>query len=175
MNFIINKIKQFILNSFISSLLLICLITFNSYLNINILSSHINFIKIISVFTNNKLIDLNLVDEQSVSSFVLYDEVVYEKPHYILINYSSNGVYSLTDGIIISKTKNVNGTYSVTIQTYDDYYYIYENLETVDFDIYSLIKTETILGTSIFNSDVQGYEFTLKIIKNGMEISYENI
>lgn len=132
-----------------------------------ILNNNISLLKIPAYFSKLLPSEKELNDETVYDQFT-YDLVIVEDNMNKIVNYSFEGVETLVDGIIIKINRNNDKSYNVTIQDVEGYLYEYRNLKSIDFGIYTFIKSQTILGRSNYDSLYNGYCFDLLISKKGV-------
>ena len=139
----------------------------NNLISNSLFSNHLNLLKIpyhITKLYPNKLI----ISDELVYDKMIYENVTFDGVNNYVNNYSFNGVYNLTDGVVVKISKNSQDLYTVLIQGVDDFTYEYANLKSVDTNIYSFVKSQTILGESCYDSSTNNYFFVLKIMKKGV-------
>ena len=158
-----NYVKFFMFRVLIAMMIVICGYSFTS---IKILDENINLLKLPFYFSKLLPTQIKLSDE-TVYSKLIYDNVTFDGEKNNIVNYSFNGVINLSDGIIIKIIKNHDQSYNVTIQDVNGYLYEYESLKSVDFSIYTFVESQTILGSSSFDTSKDGYSFGLVISKKG--------
>ena len=175
------KIKKFIdklfYQIFLSTLLLLFLVlcsnndAIKKVIN-NSMNKQISFTKIAYNLTNLFPSFIEPIGEVTVYNSIIYDNVTFDKGTNKVINYSFNGVINLCDSVVMKIYKNENGLYEVHTVNKDGYTYIYKNLESVDVNIYSYLKNETIIGSSSYVSLNNYYKFELVIEKDNMRYNF---
>ena len=70
-----------------------------------------------------------------------------------------------SSGVVSKIVKNKDKTYTITIQGIDDYVYIYDGLESIDFSIYNYVEKGTVIGLA--KKENNQYTFNLTIKKDG--------
>lgn len=175
------KIKKFIdklfYQIFLSTLLLLFLVlcsnndAIKKVIN-NSMNKQISFTKIAYNLTNLFPSFIEPIGEVTVYNSIIYDNVTFDKGTNKVINYSFNGVINLCDSVVMKIYKNENGLYEVHTVNKDGYTYIYKNLESVDVNIYSYLKNETIIGSSSYDSLNNYYKFELVIEKDNMRYNF---
>ncbi len=104
-------------------------------------------------------------DDQTVDSNHLYDQITYNNNINYIINYDFSGVVATSSGVVSKIVKNKDKTYTITIQGIDDYVYIYDGLESIDFSIYNYVEKGTVIGLA--KKENSQYTFKLTIKKDG--------
>lgn len=103
--------------------------------------------------------------DQVVYQTDIYEQVVFHQNLNYVENTAFNGVKNLTSGVVSCIKKGEDGTFSITIQSIDDFEYTYMGLKTSDVSIYSYVSSESILGLA---EEKNGkYTFMVKIQKDG--------
>ena len=72
---------------------------------------------------------------------------------------------AISSGVVSKIVKNKDKTYTITIQGIDDYVYIYDGLESIDFSIYNYVEKGTVIGLA--KKENNQYTFKLTIKKDG--------
>lgn len=137
----------------------------------NVINNNLSLLKV-PFLISKTLPQKYQVDDTLVYDKMTYDQVYFDGEKNIVKNISFNGVTNLVDGVIIKIKKNFNNTYNVTVQNVEGVLYEYCNLESVDFGIYTYIKSQTIIGRSVFNTSNDMYEFELIIKKDGVNYDF---
>lgn len=168
--------KTLCLNIVLSIVLLLFLLCFelikpNNIINDSITNNNITLIKVPYYFT--KLYsNQKIIDDQLVSEKMIYDDITFDGITNHIISASFNGVYNFTDGIVIKITKNKDSCYSITVQDVNGFLYEYNNLKSVEINIYSFVKSQTILGESSYDSNTSKYFCDVKIYKKGVYYNF---
>lgn len=118
-------------------------------------------------YVSNLIPNNDLINDTLVSNSLNYDQIDYIDNNNIIINYSFGGVYNLTDGIVVDIKQKENNLYSIIIQDVEGYLYEYDNLKSVDLNIYTFVKSQTIIGASQYDEYHCYYKYDLKISKDG--------
>lgn len=173
-----NYITKLFLRIFLSTLILLGLIIMNKitftkkgYLfSERTIEKNWNFLNLVT--TINALFGEFIIieDDVMVDSSTLYDEVVFENEINVIKNYSFSGVTSAASGVVTKIIKDNNDLYTITIQSNDDYFYTYSNLESIDYSIYSYVGKGEIIGVA--QNQNSFYTFELKIEKEGTSYSF---
>lgn len=124
-----------------------------------------NFLKMVTVFNGmfGEFIVIN--DDQTVDSNTLYDQITYHHNVNYITNYDFSGAMATSSGVVSKIVKNKDKTYTITIQGIDDYVYIYDGLESIDFSIYNYVEKGTVIGLA--KKENNQYTFKLTIKKDG--------
>ena len=149
-----NAIDKFLYKLIICLVLLVSMILLDKVKVVNLnnirteMKQNVNMLKVLRFVNGDKgvFLPLDISDEvvQSVSQkYMNYEEINGGKR--IIIS-DMQGVEAYKDGIIIKKFQNKDGTYQVTVKGMDDVEYIYDNLDTVDLNIYKIVKSGDIIG-----------------------------
>lgn len=172
----INKEKTYFdklyIRIFLSSLLLLFLISSQNIFNLNIINNinnHMNILPILNLFTN---MNDFYIDDIPVELITNYENVEYSNGINYITNKSFNGVSSACSGIVVRITKQ-NNLYNVTIKSEDDLEYTYGGLSSIDVSLYSYVVTNNTIGTAFFND--QNYSFTLEIKNDSTVYSLSNL
>ncbi len=169
-----NYISKLFFRIFLSTIILLGFILIERYSKTdnvikNKLTTNINFLKIVKnankIFGNLIDLDNNLL----VDNNTFYDEIEYVNDTNVIKNYTFDGCYNFTSGVITKITKE-NNLYKVTITGIDDFDYVYSNLESIDYSLYSYIEEGAIIGKAKRNNDF--YEIKLNVIKDGKYYDY---
>lgn len=169
-----NYITKLFFRIFLSSLLLLFLIIFDNHLikkSIikNELNKNINFLKYFKNINSQFGNIINFKDVTNVDNLVTYDEIRYNNNTNYLTNYTFDGCYSISEGVITKIYKD-EGLYQITVKGIDDCEYIYDNLESVDLNIYNYVLKGTILGKIKRTNNY--YQTSLIIVKEGFYYDY---
>lgn len=174
----LNKIDKLFIRIFLSSLLLFSLLIIDN-VNLNIcnkfiysFNENINFIKYSKLFNGvfGNYVPINQND--TVNKEVYYDVVNYSNNTNIIQNYSFEGVCVAETGVVTKIKKNKNNLYNITIKTNDGTNYTYNNLITCDVRIYSYINLGDIIGSAMYDDEIECYTFNLIIEKEGKYYDY---
>ena len=107
-----------------------------------------------------------------VSSTSQYEEILFDENSNIIKSISYNGVNNFQSGTVI-KIEMINNKYIVTIQTSNDYLYVYKNLESIDCQLYEYLETNESIGTSSYQNNQ--FLFVVDIIKDNKYYSLYNL
>ena len=153
---------------FLSSLILLSVVLINNSFGykFDFLTKQMNFTKIgidiLSVFNEKKS------NEQLLTTSNDYEIQEYDGIKNIFRSEVTNSVKCLKAGIV-TNIKKTNNLYTITIQTYDNYFFEYINLSSIDCYLYQYIEIDKIIGSS---SEVNNrFEYYLKLYNN--EGNYE--
>jgi len=163
----LNFLDKFLYKFLICLILLIVLLTLGKYNVINLdkvkgeLSENINILKIFKFINGEKgiFVPIEITDEvtDTVSkTYENYEEIAGGKR--IFVN-AMSGVEVYKTGIIIKIYQNKDNTFQVTVKGIDGYEYVYDKLETVDYNIYTIVKSGDILGLPITQNNKTYFEF----------------
>ena len=168
-----NFVTKLFFRIFLSTFILLCLVIANK---ISISTNGIklseytiekiwNFLKMVTVFNGmfGEFIVIN--DDQTVDSNTLYDQITYHHNVNYITNYDFSGAMATSSGVVSKIVKNKDKTYTITIQGIDDYVYIYDGLESIDFSIYNYVEKGTVIGLA--KKENNQYTFKLTIKKDG--------
>ena len=171
--------KSILIRAVISvSLLLFAIIVINIYPINNILLTNFNkqiniinpIIDIKNIISNNK----NNIDKP-VNVDNIYDSITYDGKINHITNYDFNGVKTINEGLIIRIDKKENNLFDVFVQNENSYIYVYRNLESVDFNIYTYLNSQTILGAATYDITSNTYKFDIEIIKEQVRYSLNDV
>lgn len=170
----LNYIDKLFIRIFLSSLILLTLISIEKTKFSFLYKDNFNFLKLVKIFNGNfgSFISSNIDD--TVYNMNTYDEVFYDNNTGLntVYNYSFDGVYNLENGIVTKIVKNSSNLYDITIKGYDGYNYTYYNLETIDYHIYNYVGNNDIIGLSKYDDTSSCFSFLLKIEKEGVSYDY---
>ncbi len=157
---------------FLSSILLLLLVLSDKYVNIkSIINHNFNFLKLANVLIGKT----DLVDFKDLDVLVYkketYDLVTFDGKYNKVENIGTDGVVSLTSGVVI-KTEKENNYYNLYIQGVDGLVYGYLHLESIDFHIYDYVSSNTIIGKASYDSESTSFKFMLTINDNGTYYDY---
>lgn len=171
-----NYVTKLFFRIFLSTLILLCLVV-SDKISMNVkniklseytINKQWNFLKLVSSFNAMFGEFIVLSDDKTVDGSLYYDEIEYVNGINYITNHG-NGVVISKSGVITRIIKDDNNTYTVDIQTNDDYIFTYRGLTGLDYSIYSYLEQGSILGLASLNEE--GYQFSL-IIKKG-DVSYD--
>ena len=179
-----NYVTKLFLRIFLSSLLLLLLILGNNYAVKNdkisfgkkTIEKNTNFIKIANIFNSifGNFIPIDGGNDVLVDATTLYGSINYVEGINYIDNNSFEGVYNFEAGIIIKKTKDKDGLYTITVLSQDNICYTYIGLTTCNFNLYSYVSKKTIIGNGL--QDQNGnYQFKLIIEKEGVKYDIRDI
>lgn len=158
---------------FLSSLILLVLVTFAPKKIKNKMQEDISFLKFIKTFNTMFGNIIVLDDNEYVDSTLFYDQIDYKDNINYVKDFNFDGVYNLNNGIITKIIKNDNQTYTIYIKTEDDFLYVYYDLISVDYRLYEYIKKGEIIGKiSKTNNE---YNLKIEIKKDGKNYDYYEI
>lgn len=119
----------------------------------NKMSEHYNSLKTIQVL-NGKLNLINLGSEEEVSVTTEYLNVEYLDENIMRIKVDElTGVKNHIAGVVVKVIKE--DLYTISILGIDDKLYVYSNLESFDYHIYSYLKTDEIIGRALEYYDLE--------------------
>ena len=168
-----NYITKLFFRIFLSSLILLILVTFTPVSFKNKIKEDISFLKLINTF-NTFFGDIIVLDNNEyVDSTLFYDYIEYKNNINYVTNYSFDGVYNLNNGIVTKIIKNDNQTYTIFIKGEDDFLYVYYDLSSIDYRIYEYIKKGEIIGKT--NKTNNAYNLRIQITKDGRSFDYYEI
>lgn len=173
----LNYIDKLFIRIFLSSILILSLVTIDRLKNNHIsllFNDNINFLKIAKIFNGDFGNFVNSKFDEHVYSVNIYDEVLYDKKTELnlVYNYSFDGVYNLENGIVTKIKRKDNGYYDITIKGYDGFNYTYCDLESIDFHIYNYVSNEAIIGVAPYDEKTKCYVFKVIIEKEGVKYDY---
>lgn len=101
-----------------------------------------NFIKIANIFNSifGNFIPIDGGNDVLVDATTLYGSINYVEGINYIDNNSFEGVYNFEAGIIIKKTKDKDGLYTITVLSQDNICYTYIGLTTCNFNLYSYVS-----------------------------------
>ncbi|HHU55758.1 MAG TPA: M23 family metallopeptidase [Acholeplasmataceae bacterium] len=115
------------------------------------MSTHFNFLKLINKINGKTtLIAIDLDEVQSANAGVIKSQKITNGNRIILDSYEA--VESLDLGIVVRIEKD-----SVYILNNDDYLYCYTKLETVDVNLYQIVRKNQIIGKA--SADKNGINY----------------
>ena len=168
-----NFVTKLFFRIFLSTFILLCLVIANKIsistkgikLSEYTIEKNWNFLKMVTVFNGmfGEFIVIN--DDQTVDSNTLYDQITYHHNVNYITNYDFSGAMATSSGVVSKIVKNKDKTYTITIQGIDDYVYIYDGLESIDFSIYNYVEKGTVIGLA--KKENNQYTFKLTIKKDG--------
>ncbi len=172
-----NYVTKLFFRIFLSSLILLMCVIYDSVLAKNnktikeyLINTNINFSKP-TLFLNSMLGNyLNIDEEQEVSGVKDFSLIDYKNNTNLMIGTTFNGVKVICGGIV-TKIVNIDNNLYVTVLGSDGYTYIYGGLESTDFELYSYVDTNEILGLA--NNVNNNYSFNLQIYKDGEYYNYQ--
>ena len=147
---------------FLSSLLLLILLSGKNLLKIDLfnnINNNINILPIVKLFT--KIYDFE--SDIPVNVINNYDNIEFIDGINYVTNESYNGVTVVNSGIVI-KVEKKNDYYFVTIKDDSGTEYTYGYLGSIDVSLYSYVSVNKTIGTA--NLINNNYSFTIEI-KNG--------
>ena len=145
---------------FLSSLILLSIVLINSNFGykFEFLTKQMNFTKIgidlLSILNEEKY------NEQLLTTSNDYEIHEYDGVKNIFKSEVTNTVKCLKSGIV-TNIKKINNLYTITIQTYDNYFFEYNNLSSIDCYLYQYIEVDKIIGSS--NEVNNRFEYYLKL------------
>lgn len=167
MNDELNFLDRFLYKFIICLVLLISVLLLNKVNVVDLnkvqskMSENINILKVLKLVNGEKgvFIPIELNDDvlQTVSqTYLNYKEIDGGKR--IFIN-EMQGVEVYKTGIIIKIFQNKDDTFRVTVKGIDDIEYVYDNLETLDYNIYGIVKSGDNLGSARTVKDKTYFDF----------------
>lgn len=148
---------------FLSSILLLIMVLLNTLFSTDIKSIINKNLNITKVGENIFSIFIEKPTDSFVSSTSQYEEILFDENSNIIKSISYNGVNNFQSGTVI-KIEMKNNKYIVTIQTSNDYLYVYKNLESIDCQLYEYLETNESIGTSSYQNNE--FLFVVDIIKD---------
>ncbi len=129
-----------------------------------------NFLKMANIFNTlfGEFIPKN--DDINVDITNAFEHIEYKNGVNVITNQTFSGVTNIASGIVTKIKREKDQTYTIVIQSDNDYVYTYSGLESIDFNIYSYIAKGTIIGLA--KNEENCYKFNIKIEKEGVEYSY---
>ena len=168
-----NYITKLFFRIFLSSLILLILVTFTPVSIKNKIKEDTSFLKVIKRFNSlfGEIIVLN--NDEYVDSTLFYDYIEYKDNINYVTNYSFDGAYNLNNGIVTKIIKNKNETYTIYIKGEDDFLYTYYDLSSLDYRLYEYVKKGEIIGKTIKTNNT--YNLRIQITKDGINYDYYEI
>lgn len=168
-----NYVTKLFFRIFLSSIVLLALVISNRTITFSdgftfrekTIERNWNFMKLAGTFNTLFGNFLPKDIDQVVYQTDIYERVVFHQGLNYVENTTFNGVKNLTSGVVSCIKKEKDGTYSITIQSIDDFEYTYKGLKSSDVQIYSYVSSESILGLA--QEDNGTYTFVVKIQKDG--------
>lgn len=157
---------------FLSSILLLIMVLLNTLFGTDIKSIINKNMNITKVGENIFSIFIEKPTDSFVSSTSQYEEILFDENSNIIKSISYNGVNNFQSGTVI-KIEMKNNKYIVTIQTSNDYLYVYKNLESIDCQLYEYLETNESIGTSSYQNNQ--FLFVVDIIKDNKYYSLNNL
>lgn len=170
----LNFIDRFLYKFIICLILLLGVVLLDKISLINIqklqveMQQHLNFLPVLKAINGDKgvLLPIDISDEVSASASAMYQNYQEIKNGKRITLKSMQGVEVYKTGIVVKIIQNSNATFQVTLKGVDDYEYIYDNLETIDVNIYKLVKSGDIIGSPSSNYfDFFVYDKTQVVMK----------
>lgn len=157
---------------FLSSLLLLSMVLANvvfhidvkKYLNTNINITKIGYTLFSTFIEKEQEVEVSLID--------MYDNHSYINQINYIESSSYNGVNNIKSGTVIKIYKE-NNLYAVTIQTVDNYLITYNNLDTIECNLYQYISLNEIIGTSKYEND--RFCFNIQITKDNIFYNIDSL
>ena len=131
-----NYITKLFFRIFLSSLILLFLVTISPKELKNKIKEDVSFLKFVKTF--NSLFGEIIIfeNDELVDSTIFYDHIEYKNEINYVKNDSFDGVYNFSNGIVTKIIKNDNETYTISIMTEDDYLFTYYDLSSFDYRLY---------------------------------------
>jgi len=115
------------------------------------MSTHVNFLKLINTINGKtSLIAINFDDVQSANTGVVRTRDIENGKRVLLDTYEA--VECLELGIVIKIEED-----KVYLLTNDDYLYCYQKLESVDVNLYQIVRKNQIIGKASVDKNGQNY------------------
>lgn len=162
-----NVVDKFLYKFIICLVLLVALLFLDKIKLINIesvkqdLSENFNILKVLKFVNTEKevFIPLDITEEvtSSVSQTYMNYEVINCGKRVFLNDFQGVEVYKA--GIVIKIFQNSDNSYQVTIKGIDDIEYVYDKLQTVDVNIYKIVKSGDILGKPKLANEKNYFDF----------------
>ena len=134
------------------------------YLNTNINITKIGYTLFSTFIEKEQEVEVSLID--------MYDNHSYIKEINYIESSSYNGINNIKSGTVIKIYKE-NNLYAVTIQTVDNYLITYNNLDTIECNLYQYISLNEIIGTSKYEND--RFCFNIQIIKDNIFYNIDSL
>ena len=168
-----NYITKLFFRIFLSSLILLFLVTISPVKIKNKLKEDVSFLKLVKTF--NSLFGEIIIfeNDELVDSTIFYDNIEYNNEINYITNYSFDGVYNFCNGIVTKIIKNDNETYTICVMSEDDYLFMYYDLSSFDYRLYEYVNKGEIIGKTI--SENNSYNYKIKITKDGKNYDYFEI
>lgn len=157
---------------FLSSILLLIMVLLNTLFGTDIKSIINKNLNITKIGENIFSIFIEKPTDSFVSSTSQYEEILFDENSNIIKSISYNGVNNFQSGTVI-KIEMKNNKYIVTIQTSNDYLYVYKNLESIECQLYEYLETNESIGTSSYQNNQ--FLFVVDIIKDNKYYSLDNL
>lgn len=148
----LNIIDRFLYKLLICSFLLFAVVIFDKINLIKIenarqpFTEHANILPFIQKINKEGiLIPVEITDQVSAPTYQIYQnsQIITNGRLVILNDYQ--GVENFKAGVVV-KIMRREGMYEVTVKGIDGYEYVYDNLETIDVNMYKFVKSGEIIG-----------------------------
>ena len=168
-----NYITKLFFRIFLSSLILLFLVTISPKELKNKIKEDVSFLKFVKTF--NSLFGEIIIfeNDELVDSTIFYDYIEYKNEMNYIKNDSFDGVYNFSNGIVTKIIKNDNETYTISIITEDDYLFTYYDLSSFDYRLYEYVNKGEIIGKT--RDQNNSYNYKIKITKDGKNYDYFEI
>ncbi len=165
-----NYITKLFFRIFLSSLILLFLVTISPKELKNKIKEDLSFLKFVKTF--NSLFGEIIIfeNDELVDSTIFYDDIEYKNEINYVKNDSFDGVYNFSNGIVTKIIKNDNETYTISIMTEDDYLFTYYDLSSFDYRLYEYVNKGEIIGKTTNQNN--SYNYKIKITKDGTNYDY---
>lgn len=170
----LNFIDRFLYKFIICLILLLGVVLLDRISLINIsklqgkMQQHLNFLPVLKAINGDKgvFLPIDISDEVTASASTMYQNYqVIDNGKRITLK-PMQGVEVYKTGIVVKIIQNKNATFQITLKGVDDYEYIYDNLETIDVNIYKIVKSGDVIGSPANNYiDFYVYDKTQVVMK----------
>lgn len=110
-------------------------------------AEHINILPFLQKLNGKEgiLLPVDINDQVSTTTYQLYQNSQVIKNGRLIVLGDYEGVENYKAGVVVKIVK-YDGLYEVTVKGIDGYEYVYNNLESIDVNIYKFVKSGEILG-----------------------------
>lgn len=129
------------------------------------ISYNVNFLKAFQLINgkDGAIIPIDLdenIDQKVSLTYQVYKEIPNGKR---IIIKDMQGVEVYKTGIIIKIYQNQNNTYQVTVKGIDNIEYVYDNLESINCNIYKIVNSGNVIGHPSKKNNENYFDFFIKI------------
>ncbi|HHX80014.1 MAG TPA: M23 family metallopeptidase [Acholeplasmataceae bacterium] len=123
-------------------------------------AEHINILPFIQKLNGKEsfLLPVDITDQVSAPTYQVYQNSQVIKNGRLIVLDDYQGVENYKAGVVV-KIHKVNGLYEVTVKGIDGYEYVYNNLESIDVNIYKYLKSGDIIGLPGRKNDKNFFRF----------------